>query len=577
MRAAHAFQLPQAVRDGNLFDLDPDAAVALERLDSTVTGRWGDTLRDFGAWVAGPVDREAEYTDRHAPPKLIPYDGEGNLTNRILYNPAWEAMSAEVYARGVIGLNYGPEPAPYLATFAMGYMLSQADVSLHCPVTMSGAVAYVLDRFAPDEVKNRFLPDLTRRDGKALSGGTWATELHGGSDIGATTTTATPAGDAPGVFCLNGLKWFTSNANGGLALATARPDGGVEGTKGLGIYLVPTHLADGTANPMRIRRLKDKLGTCGIATGEIDLTDTQGWEVAAPPRGFRLMMAALEFSRIHNAMAAAGVARRAYLEAVIFAEGRTAFGHTITRYPMVQAEIMKILSPQLAGMHLAFNAAHAFDEAADVDVDDAENPRRVRLRLMTALAKYWTAEMCVRAASRAIEAIGGNGYVYDRITPRLLRDGQVLSVWEGPANIQALEMLRLLDPRFGGFTLFEEEVERLLGVGDDASRAAGADLVAPVRQLLAHCREAVALMARSPELATRHARRLLALMSDILAAACLVDAAARDARTGNRRMAMIARFFVDEQMVNSQGWRISNTPDWLGSVFGSIIRHQPID
>jgi len=574
MPAAQNFELPQTVRDSNLFDLDPDAHIALGRLNAAVTGTWGGTLRDFGAWVAGPVDRQAEYTDRHAPPRLIPYDGDGRLANRILYNPAWETASREVYARGIVGLNYGPGGAPYLTTFAMGYMLSQADVSLHCPVTMTGAVAYVLDRFAPAGVKERFLPQLIRRDGEALSGGTWATELHGGSDIGATTTSASPIEGEPGVFRLNGLKWFTSNANGGLALATARPDDGVAGTRGLGVYLVPTHLAGGASNPMRIRRLKDKLGTCGIATGEIDLVDTLGWEVAGPPRGFKLMMAALEFSRIHNAMAAVGVARRAWLEAAIFATGRTAFGHTITDYPMVQAELMKVLAPQLAGMHLAFAAAHAFDEASSIDVDDTDNPRRVWLRVLTALAKYWTADMCVKAASRAIETIGGNGYVYDHVTPRLLRDGQVLSVWEGPANIQALELLRLLEPRFGGFRMFEEAVEHLLADGETASKAAGADIVSPLHALLAHAREAAGLMAASPDLAGRHARRLLALMSDLMAAAFMVDAAAQ---SDGRRRALIARFFVEHCLESSQGWRITASPDWLAPHFGSIIRHRSID
>jgi alkylation response protein AidB-like acyl-CoA dehydrogenase len=568
---------PSTVRGSRLLALDPDARSLLAHLNSQAWQDWQAHLFDFGDWVAGAVDEEAEYTDRHARPKLATYDGDGNLANHIIYNPAWEAASSEVYARGIVGLNYGEAPAPFLTTFAMGYMLSQANVSLHCPVTMTGAVAYVLDRFAPEDIKETFLPSLIRRDGKALSGGTWATELHGGSDIGGTTTSASPVDGDPGLFRLNGLKWFTSNANGGLALATARPDDGIEGTKGLGVYLVPTHLEDGTPNHMRIRRLKDKMGTCGVATGEIDLVDTLAWEVAGPPRGFKLMMAALEFSRIHNAMSAVGVARRAYLEAVIFAENREAFGHTITDYPMVQAEIMKILAPQVAGMYLTFNAAKAFDDASNIDVEDTDNPARVWLRVLTALAKYWTAEMCVRAASRAIEVIGGNGYVYDRITPRLLRDGQVLSVWEGPANIQALEMLRLLDPRFGGFQLFEDEVERLLANTADASKAAGTDIAAPVRELFAHCREAVGHMAATPELASRHARRLLALMSDVLAAAYMLNVAATEAKADSRRMALVTRFLVEECLTNNQGWRIVYNPDWLSPHFGSIIRHHSIN
>jgi alkylation response protein AidB-like acyl-CoA dehydrogenase len=564
---------PASLRGHNLFDLDPVLESLLGRLDAGALAVWRGALRDFGDFVGGPVDEEAEYTDRLAPPRLAAYDGTGALTNAIIYNPAWEAMSRDVYERGIVGLNYGEGKAPYLVTFAMGYLLSQADVSLHCPVTMTGAVAHVLNRFAPATIKDYYLPQLTRRDGKALSGGTWATELHGGSDIGATTTTARRDERQESAYRLNGLKWFTSNANGGLALATARPDPSVQGTKGLGVYLVPMHLPDGTPNPMRIRRLKDKLGTCGIATGEIDLIDTWGVEVAPPPAGFRLMMEALEFSRIHNAMSAVAVARRAFLEAVVFAQGREAFGHNILSYPMVQTEVMRILAPQLAGMALAFNAAHAFDAAAEIDVDDTANPKRVWLRMLTAFAKYQTAEMCVRAASRAIEVIGGNGYVYDRITPRLLRDGQVLSVWEGPANIQALELLRLLGGRYKGFELFSREMERLLAFGAAASRAAETDIAAPVAAAYAECREAVTLMARSEELAARHARRLLDLMSETLAAGHLLQWAAEEE---SRRMALIARFFIEERLAPRPRHGISADPDWLAPHFDAIIHDRLI-
>src|SRR5690606_38998072 len=176
----------------------------------------------------------------------------------------------------------------------------------------------------------------------ARSGGTWATEQHGGSDIGATTTVARPDGDA---WRLTGLKWFTSNVNGGIALATARPEGGEAGSKGLALYLVPTELPDGSPNAVRIRRLKDKLGTIGVPTGEVDLDGAWALEVAPAPLGFRLMMEALEFSRIQNALGSSGLHRRAWLEALTYAERRQAFGRTITQYPMVQDELLKLLVP----------------------------------------------------------------------------------------------------------------------------------------------------------------------------------------------------------------------------------------
>src|SRR5262249_39310717 len=144
----------------------------------------------------------------------------------------------------------------------------QGDISIHCPITLTGAVAYVLDRFAPEPLKSRYLPGLTRQDGRAWTGATWATERQGGSDMGAAATTARAAGQ---LFELSGLKWFCSNAAADLALVTARPEGAPAGTRGLGLYLVPRIASSGGHNRYRIRRLKDKLGTRGLPTGEVEL------------------------------------------------------------------------------------------------------------------------------------------------------------------------------------------------------------------------------------------------------------------------------------------------------------------
>lgn len=550
----------------NFWTADADAQATLRRLAPNAAGRWAAELADFGAWVAADVDAQADYTDRHGRPKLESYDRDGRLVNRIVLNPLWEECSQEAYRRGVVGLNYGPDPAPYLITFAMGYLLSQADVSLHCPVTMTGAVAYVLDRFAPPALKARYLPELVRRDGRALSGGTWATEKHGGSDVGATTTVARAEGDH---FRLNGLKWFTSNVNGGIAVATARPEGAPAGSKGLGLYLVPTHLDDGEPNPMRIRRLKEKLGTVGVPTGEVDLIDTWAAEVAPPPEGFRLMMEALEFSRIHNALSSAGVQRRAFMEALDYASRREAFGDRIIRYPMVQDELLKLLVQLEASVALAFEAAAAFDRAHETPIAEADNAKRAWLRLAVALAKYRTAEEANVAARAAIELIGGNGYTADYVTPRLLRDAQVLTVWEGPANIQALELLRLLEPRYGAFELFRRRVSA-------AVEASGADEAKPVAAGLADCEAAVAYIGADPGRAQRQARRLLALMADVMAATLLLEAATEGLARGDARKSMVLKLFAQSCLERPARRGIGPETEWVGAAFEPLVRGEPI-
>ena len=291
-------------------------------------------------------------------------------------------------------------------------------------------------------------------DGHAKTGGTWVTEQHGGSDVGATTTVAVANGDR---FALHGLKWFASNANSGLALATARPEGAPPGSAGLGLYLVPSHLEDGRPNHFRIRKLKDKLGTKGLPTGEIDLLGAEAIEVAPPPQGFKLMMEALEYSRVHNAVGSVGIQRRCLQEALAWANSRRAFGSVLAEYPMVQDELLRMRVQFEAGALLAFEAAIAFD----VVQQSAEH--RNWLRLVTCLAKYLTAEYAIAASRSALELIGGNGYTSDYPVARLLRDAQVLTVWEGPANIQALELIRMLAPRYQGWDRYRDRVQGVAG------------------------------------------------------------------------------------------------------------------
>ena len=476
-----------------------------------IMASYSSKLADFYEWVRTEVDAQANYTDRYAPPALQTYDRNGEVINRIVANPQYEEQHAELYRRGIIGLPYS-EDAPHLLTFTMGFILSQADISLHCPVTLTGAVAYVLGLHAPDALRQRFLHDVVRMDGLAKSGGTWATEQHGGSDLGATTTRAVPNGQN---FCLHGLKWFTSNANSGLAVATARPDGAPQGSSGLGLYLVPSHLGDGRPNHYRIRRLKDKLGTKGLPTGEIDLLGAEAVEIAPPPDGFKLMMEALEYSRVHNAAGSVGVQRRALREAIAWANSRRAFGHLLADYPMVQDELLRLRVEFEAGALLAFEAAVAFDEV------QRDPERRTWLRLSTALAKYLTAEYAIAASRAALELIGGNGYTSDYPVARLLRDAQVLTVWEGPANIQALEMLRLLGPKYQGWEQYQSRIK------DIVSRLPAAlnRLHAALEARLAEDDQALSVTMRDSACQQRYARKLLHRLSLTLAFALLCEAA----------------------------------------------------
>ncbi|MDP2205139.1 MAG: acyl-CoA dehydrogenase family protein [Alphaproteobacteria bacterium] len=555
---------PQETRGHNFYEMDVNAQRLLSRLAPDMLARNEDRLKDFGAFVGGPLDEQATYSDRHAPPKLETHTKTGEKRTRVIFNRDYETCHQEAYKKGTIGLAFTKDdPEPHLLSFTMGYMLSQADISVHCPVTMTGAVAYVLDKFAPKEVRDAYLHEMTRMDGETKTGGTWATELHGGSDVGATTTTAKKEGSK---ITLHGLKWFTSNANSGLALATARPEGAPAGSKGLGLYLVPSHLKDGSQNKYNVRRLKDKLGTKGLATGEIDLEGAEVIEVAPPPHGLKIMMEALEYSRIHNAMGGAGVQRRALMEAAGWATHREAFGQPIVNYPMVQNELMDLMVRGEASTALAFEAAKTFDAALK---DDTQRPW---LRISTALAKYRTAEDGVQAAKKALELVGGNGYTEEFPTARLLRDAMVLTVWEGPANIQALELLRMVAGKEPGDKLFTDKIKAV-------SDALPASMAAEKKLLdtgLVQTERALAHLRAHPEDGARFARKLMDHMADVLSGALLAEEAAHDlAQNNDARKALIARSYLDRAF-GAKEFKLGSEKDPVQTHFDALLHYRPI-
>ena len=528
---------------GNAYRADRNLQALLRRSAPWLTDDDAERLSSFGGWVATAVDEQADYTNRFAPPVLETLDEDGRPHSVVRHNPLYAAAHSEVYERGIVGLNYGASRRPYTLTFAMGYLLAQSDISIHCPVTLTGAVAHVLDRFAPESVRNAYLPRLVRTDGKAATGGTWVTEKQGGSDVGATRTTARRTNDG---IRLSGLKWFASNVDGGLALTLARPEGAASGGAALGLYLVPARDPDGTPNRYRIRRLKDKLGTRGLATGELELEGAYAVEVGQPPDGLKTMMAALGYSRIHNAMASAGIQRRAFAEALAHAETRESFGHRLAAYPMVQDQLVEMQVRVEASVALAFAAARAFDEAQRTR---AEQPW---MRLVTALAKYLTAAWAITATSRAIEVLGGNGYTEEYPTARLYRDAQVLTVWEGPPNIQALEVLRLAGADSAGLAAFHARLDAILNLPFAANHSAFVRARALIYQARREVATLTALIREDEAEGRRQAHRLMDRMAKGLAAALLVEEAATDWSAGDARKAVVARLFAAQELATPE-------------------------
>ena len=297
-------------------------------------------------------------------------------------------------------------------------------------------------------------------------------------------------------------------------IATARPEGAPEGSKGLGLYLVPSHVDEDwvTPNDYQVTYLKEKIGTRALATGEIELEGALAYEIAAPPEGLRVMMEALGCSRVHNAMAAAAVMRRALGEALAWVCNREVFGKRLIAQPMVRKRIVELAVRWHAGCAMAFEAAYSFDKAF-CGGDDY-----VWSRIVTALAKYKTAEDALWCAQKALSLVAGNGYTEDYPVARLFRDAMVLPVWEGPEQIQALELMRMITGRQSGDRVF---LERLNGIVAELD-AAGLEIEKDnLEAVLADMRAALEALRARPEHAEVVAGDFLHKMSDLVAYALL--------------------------------------------------------
>jgi acyl-CoA dehydrogenase len=399
-------------------------------------------LTDMGGLSAGPINDLAFQADAH-PPTLERYDARGQRDDRIVYHPAHLELERLSFGRGIVGHFYDPANRVTLSShlwqvkFAMCYLFAQAEQGVYCPIAMTDAAAHLVElhatsEFGNSELRDRYLPRLTSCDEKHWAqGAMFLTEREGGSDVGANTTVARPDGDA---WRISGDKWFCSNVGAEVMMVLARAGG--EGTRGLGLFLVPRTM-DGAPNSVRIKRLKNKLGTRSIPTGEVSFREAVGYALGPVERGFHTMTDMLNVCRMHNATASLALTRRVLWEAATYLRGRRAFGNSADSYGLVQDTLCGLFAELEGGLEALFSVARDFADAANGDAE-----ARGCLRLLTPLLKLQTARLAVRAASEALELIGGNGYIEECVTARFFRDAQVLPVWEGTTNILYLDALR---------------------------------------------------------------------------------------------------------------------------------------
>ncbi len=447
-------------------------------------------LSKMGERCATDVARWADIAD-HQGPRLRTHDREGRRIDEIEYHPAYRQMAEVGYGLGIVAATYDPELAaergnrPKALTFALGYVFGQAESGQFCPICMTDGAARLIQKYGSDELKRRFVPHLAARDlSKLYTGAMFLTEREGGSDVGQARTVA--KGNGP-VVQLFGDKWFCSNVDADVIMTLARPEGAPAGTKGLGLYLLPRTLEDGRRNRYRIERLKDKLGVRSMPTGEVTLEGAEAYLLGGPGQGFHQMADMLNLSRLYNAVASVSCMRRSLVEALGWAESRIAFGRRVIEHPLMAETLFDMACEQRAALHWVFRGIELLDR---LDAGEAREHEKKALRLITPLLKYYLAKKSVWAASEGVEALGGNGYIEDWPMARLLRDAQVLTIWEGTTNVLTLDAFRAMRKE-GAHEAFFAEVQTLVA-------GAAGELQGRLSSMLDELKQALGQLAADP-------------------------------------------------------------------------------
>jgi acyl-CoA dehydrogenase len=570
------YQLMPETSEINFYTADPDLPFLLHQSLSTEDfERAQDILTELGEIASKRMDKLAEVANRQGP-VLQQFDKRGERVDKVIFHPAYHelehiayedfAIAACCHREGALGW---PGKVPQPIKFALGYLGMQAESGVFCPVSMTDALARVLERYASEPLKRRFIPGLTALKMDELQqGAMFLTEKQGGSDVGLTatvakarvSTTATEGGLQP-EWELWGDKWFCSNVSAEVILTLARPEGAPAGTRGLGLFLVPRILDDGTRNAITIQRLKDKLGTRSLATGEVTLHGAQAYLVGKLERGFVQMTEMINLTRIWAAIGSLAAMRRSYLEALVHTRGRVAFGRPLAEHPLMRRQLIDLLIEVEGCAALVFATAAVLER---VDRHGAEEDRRL-LRILTPLCKYYIPKRGEYVTLEALEMRGGNGYVEDWVNPRLVRDAIVNVVWEGSSNVIVLDVARAIAREGVDAALFGMLHQRLQSLQHASIVPVAREVQDLVFLLAERLRSLVSLDGESAQLPLRG---LVERMAQLTIITLLLEQAEMELLrgpkgTGKRKWLLALLYLHRHVLVHPDGWAADNDPTVL--------------
>jgi alkylation response protein AidB-like acyl-CoA dehydrogenase len=548
----------------NWYECDPTLQRAMRYYLTPDEMGWAEPrLIRLGGLMGGPVAERAELTDKN-PPQLQKYDRWGHDVSEVAIPESAKATKRDLVADGFMGPEFrreaeaaGVNSGPL--SMASGYLLNQAEIGMSCAMGAdAGMVESQVAQFAPPDIQQHVLSRLASGEWVGATG-QFFTERTGGSDLGGLETTATPNGDS---WLLNGFKWFASNLDGEAFVVLAKPEGAADSVRGITPFLVLKYRRDGTRNGMKIRQLKDKLGTKAVASGEVEFADAEAFMLSGPPsdeagggsdgKGMARLMAMTNVARLGVAMMGLGCARRALVESLCYTRARASWKTPLVDQPLMKRKLVDMIV-DVEGVQALLFEGYGFP--------NHQRPERAmsRSRLVPPLAKLKAARLGITTASDAIEVHGGNGYIETWPVARILRDAQINTLWEGPDNILCLDVRRAM--------VREQAEEPFLARIQEAIANAGeaipsAQVVAERAKDLEHAIQAWGQL--EGEVQEARLFPLAQFMAEVFAAAVLAERAEWELREfGDDRKSVVATLYTEKYLADAGPLRGISAPSSL--------------
>ena len=418
-------------------------------------------VRTFCGDMAGEVDAAAREISRKASfrwrklaeaiarpekrPEILHFDGHHNRIDRIVRPHEIEVMEQEVFSEALFSV----KTHPWVKLAKMFIIYQNGEACTACPLTCTEGLVAVIEPNADTPELQKILRHCKEGiDGRFAIGAQYISEIQGGSNIPANLLEAV---EQDGQWKLYGTKFFCSATHADYAIVTAKPTGSDD----VGLFVVPSWLPGDKEKERRngftIDRIKWKMGTSELTTGEITLNGAVAYQVGPLDRGLANVVAVvLTYSRLTVGLWGASSMMRAWREAEKYCEFREAFGMPISRFPMVAGQLAKLENTAKRTLAAAFRLYRdvlalpgGFAGKAGPEESEALKKKRFDVRELIMLQKIttsWDAPVLLRSA---MSLFGGHGVMEDFSSlPRLYRDAAVNELWEGPRNVLLTQIHR---------------------------------------------------------------------------------------------------------------------------------------